>query len=134
MAKKRPLLPQNWLRKLPDSRREPPGLEWRIWKKLPLFLLGGTAVPLFAYTYAHLFPDPGSEPLEKYLSLVGILVTASIITVWTAVFTVAIGCFVVRVMKGPAYVADEYPLSDAERPRHRSRPARDKSGSGSDRE
>ena len=31
---------------------------------------------------------------------------------WTLVLTVALGCFIVRVMKGPAYVADTYPLPD----------------------
>ena len=108
---------ENLFRKLPGSRREPPGLEWRIWKKLPMLLLAGTAIPLFAYAFAYLFPAPGSMPLEKYLNLVGIIVTACIITAWTAVFTVAIGCFVVRVMKGPAYVADAYELIDADEPR-----------------
>jgi hypothetical protein len=29
---------------------------------------------------------------------------------WTLVFTVAIGCVIVVLMKGPAYVADAYPL------------------------
>ena len=28
---------------------------------------------------------------------------------WTLVLTLALGCFIVRVMKGPAYVADAYP-------------------------
>lgn len=28
---------------------------------------------------------------------------------WTLVFTVAIGCAIVWLMKGPAYVADAYP-------------------------
>jgi hypothetical protein len=32
------------------------------------------------------------------------------------VVTVAIGCVVVWVMKGPAYVADAYPVSHANRP------------------
>ena len=108
---------ENLFRKLPGSRREPPGLEWRIWKKLPLLLIAGTAIPLIAYAYAHAFPPADAEPIAKYLDLVGILVTATIVTVWTAVFTVAIGCFVVRVMKGPAYVADAYPLIDSEKPR-----------------
>lgn len=31
---------------------------------------------------------------------------------WTLVLTLAIGCFIVRVMKGPAYVADAYPLPE----------------------
>jgi hypothetical protein len=110
---------ENLLRKLPDSRREPPGLEWRIWKKLPVLLIAGTVIPLIAYGLAHLFPPADVQPVQKHLGLVGILVTATIITVWTAVFTVAIGCFVVRIMKGPAYVADAYPLIDSEEPREK---------------
>ncbi len=35
---------------------------------------------------------------------------------WTVVLTVAIGAFIVLVMKGPAYVADAYPLEDADTP------------------
>jgi hypothetical protein len=31
---------------------------------------------------------------------------------WTVVLTVAIACFIVVVAKGPAYVADAYPLPD----------------------
>jgi len=122
---------ENLLRKLPGSRREPPGLEWRIWKKLPLLLLGGTVIPLLAYAFAHLFPSPGTDSLEKYLTFVGILTVASVVTVWTAVFTVGIGCFVVSVMKGPAYVADQYPLSDAEQPRERREAAQPAEQSGS---
>ncbi len=29
---------------------------------------------------------------------------------WALVLTLALGCFIVKVMKGPAYVADGYPL------------------------
>jgi hypothetical protein len=29
---------------------------------------------------------------------------------WSLVLTLALGCFIVRVMKGPAYVADAYEL------------------------
>jgi len=36
---------------------------------------------------------------------------------WTVVFTVAIGAFIVFVMKGPAYVADRYELPDEDAPR-----------------
>ena len=34
----------------------------------------------------------------------------------TAVFTVTIGCIIVVLMKGPAYVADAYKLDDSEQP------------------
>ena len=50
------------------------------------------------------------------LAMVDIYCVSLIVLHWTVVFTVGIGAFIVMVMKGPAYVADAYPLSDAERP------------------
>ena len=105
-----------FLQKLPGSRREPPGLERDILAKLPIVLAAGTAIPLFCYLIAPLFPVAGLNS-EKYLTGVGIYAIAAVLTLWTAVFTVAIGCLIVMIMKGPAYVADRYPLSDAEEPR-----------------
>lgn len=108
----------NWLNKLPNSRREPPGLEWRLLKRLPRLLLAGTAIPLSFALAAHLVPpDLPAVALSGHLQLVNIVATAVVLTVWTAIFTVGIGCFVVMVMKGPAYVADRYDVSDAEQPR-----------------
>jgi hypothetical protein len=105
------------LNKLPGSRREPPGLEWYILRRLPLWLLVGTVVPAACYLYAAAFPAPSdADTVEKYLSGVGIAVIATVLTLWTAAFTVAIGCVVVWIMKGPGYVADAYPLVDAEQP------------------
>ena len=113
------------LQKLPGSRREPPGMERRILKKLPIFLAAGTTIPLFCYLFAYLFPAPGDPTVtvEKYLAGVGILSVATVITIWTAAFTIAIGCVVVVIMKGPAYVADRYPLIDAEEPRQTPAPS-----------
>jgi hypothetical protein len=37
---------------------------------------------------------------------------------WTIVFTVVLGCLIVMIAKGPAYVADAYPLPDADAPLH----------------
>jgi len=102
--------------KLPGSRREPPGLERRIMAKLPLFLAAGTAIPLLCYLIADLFP-PSDLTAENYVTGVGIAAIAATLTAWTAAFTIAIGCLIVMIMKGPAYVADRYPLIDAEEPR-----------------
>jgi len=110
-------------KKLPGSRREPPGLERRILAKIPLFLAAGTAIPLFCYLIADLFP-PADLTAEKYVTGVGIAAIAAVLTAWTAAFTLAIGCFIVVVMKGPAYVADRYPLIDAEKPRQSPAPGR----------
>ena len=114
-----------YLQKLPNSRRSPPGLERVILRKLPTALLAGTFIPLACYAVAWLFPDPaiGDAP-EKYLTGVGIAAIATAITAWTAVFTVAIGCFVVVLMKGPAYVADRYDLIDSEEPGQTAEPHR----------
>lgn len=104
--------------KLPGHRRSPAGLERRILSQLPYTLLAGTVIPLFCYLIAWYTPSPAEgSSVEKYLADVAILATAVVVTIWTAVLTVAIGCVVVVLMKGPAYVADQYPLSDAERPR-----------------
>ena len=40
-----------------------------------------------------------------------------VVFVWTAVLTVGIGCLIVWLMKGPAYVADAYPLPHSEEPK-----------------
>lgn len=105
------------LNKLPGNHRSPPGLERTIWRKLPAAFLASTLIPLFAYAYARWFPAPAlGETVEKYLAGIEIAAIATVITAWTAVFTVAIGCVIVMLMKGPAYVADAYPLSDSDEP------------------
>jgi hypothetical protein len=110
----------SYLQKLPDSRRHPPGLEWKILKKLPMATLASVAIPLIWYGLAMLYPQaaPG-ETVEKHLIGVSIGAIATAVTALTAVFTLAIACIVVVLMKGPAYVADRYPLSDADQPRER---------------
>jgi hypothetical protein len=106
---------------LPGSRREPHGLEWRILKRLPLALVASTVVPLLMVLFSTWF-GPEADPVTaaKQLSSVKIMAVALAVTGWTAVFTVAIGCAVVWIMKGPAYVADRYDLEDADAPRVRS--------------
>ena len=108
------------LRKLPNSVREAPGLEWTLLKKLPLALLLGTLFPVAISLANRWFPPDGSAAqIAKHVKTVDIMAIATGVTVWTAVLTLAIGCFVVLMMKGPAYVADAYQLDDAERPRRR---------------
>ena len=108
------------LRKLPNSVREAPGLEWSILKKLPLTLLLGTLVPLLISLANRVIPSQGEAiDVARQVKFIDIFAIATVVTVWTAVLTVAIGCFVVVMMKGPGYVADAYDLIDAEHPRDR---------------
>jgi hypothetical protein len=111
------------MRRLPGSQKSPPGLEWTILKRLPAVALGTLAVPALWYALAYWFPAPADgESLEKYLTGVGIAAIATAATAWTAVFTLAIGCGIVVLMKGPAYVADHYPLVDADAPADAAQP------------
>ncbi len=102
------------------DRAEPPGLELAILRRLPKALLIGTLIPAGLSVMARLLPPAEDIDPAKAILNVDIFSIATTITVWTAVFTVAIGCIVVVIMKGPAYVADAYPVAHANRPRSRS--------------
>jgi hypothetical protein len=98
------------------GRREPPGLERQILRKLPKVTLVGLMIPAaLAVLVRILPPEPGLD-VAKHIKSVDIFAIASAITFFTAVFTVAIGCVIVYIMKGPAYVADAYPLQHSDRP------------------
>jgi hypothetical protein len=102
------------------DRSEPPGLERAILRRLPKALLIGTLIPASLSVIARLLPPAEDVDPAKAILNVDIFSIATTITVWTAVFTVAIGCIVVVIMKGPAYVADAYPVAHANRPRSSS--------------
>ena len=102
----------------PHRPVEPPGLERVIWRKLPHAAIASTLIPLLFYLYVLYFPavhDGGSA--ETAVLSAGIAAIAIAVTLWTAILPVAIGCWIVMVMKGPAKHADSYELSDAEQPR-----------------
>ncbi|MCB1800400.1 MAG: hypothetical protein KDI82_01810 [Gammaproteobacteria bacterium] len=107
-------------RKLPGYDRSPAGLERRILRRLPRWLAAATAVPLLCHALARYFPAPDDgQSIQAYQADVIILAIAFVVTAWTAALTVAIGCLIVVLMKGPAYVADAYTLPDSEQPRDR---------------
>ncbi len=61
---------------------------------------------------------PSAEDVNraKHIKSVDIFAIATEITLITAVFTVAIGCVIVHIMKGPAYMADSLPVEHRDRP------------------
>ncbi len=98
------------LRKLPGYQRSPAGLEWRLWKRLPAILGCGTAVPLLgvlALWWAS--PSDPAAPDDPTLTLWMYQLMGLVVLHWTLVLTLAIGCGIVMLMKGPAYAADSYP-------------------------
>jgi hypothetical protein len=114
------------LKKL-HGRRVPPGLELRILRKLPRITLVGLLIPLALAVLVRIWPSEPGVDIAKHVKSVDIFAIATTITFLTGVLTLAIGCIVVYVMKGPAYVADAYPLQ------HSDRPAPDKPGEDDER-
>ena len=104
------------------GRRVPPGLEWQILRKLPRITFVGLLIPVTLAVLVRLWPPQPGVDIAKHVKSVDIFAIATTITFLTGVLTVAIGCIVVYIMKGPAYVADAYPLQ------HSDRPAPDKHG------
>lgn len=101
----------NGLNKLPGFHRSRHGLEWVIWKRLPAVLFWGTALPLaLAAVRWALSPDVAEGAPQDAATLLLIYQLLGLVLLHiTLVLTVAIGCAIVILMKGPAYVADPYP-------------------------
>ena len=104
----------NLFNKLPGSVRSAPGLEQRIWRRLPAILLWGTLLPLLLAAASYALAPAASLPggTDGALLLWEYTMWGMVVLHWTLVLTLALGCFIVRVMKGPAYVADAYPLPE----------------------
>jgi len=103
------------LKKLPGFQRAPAGLERAVLRRLPMITLAGTALPIAGALLAALFL--GGDPASAKLAATIQIVMASVLVLhWTVVFTVALLCLIVLIAKGPAYVADAYPLIDSDRP------------------
>lgn len=104
-------------RRLPGSQRAPEGMERVVWRKLPgIALMGTLVVALYPLQLRVLPPELPADQLAKMIQSADILAIAAVVLHWTAVFTVGIACLIVRIMKGPAYVADSYPVQDRDRP------------------
>lgn len=106
------------LQKLPGSRREPHGLEWKVLRRMPMVLLAGTVLPAL-YALAARWFITGDAPFEiaRQIQMNDYLAIGIVIFHWTLVLTVTIFCVIVTLMKGPAYVADRYDLPDSPTPK-----------------
>lgn len=106
-----------WLNKHPASVRSPAGLEWALWRRLPLILAVGTALPLAVLALSWFCSPDAADGTRDPASLRFEFVLIGIVVLhWTLVLTAAIGCAIVMLMKGPTYTADSYPMPDADRP------------------
>jgi len=106
-----------WLNRHPDSVRTPSGMEWVIWKKLPGFLVVGVALPLLLLAYDHWWVGtPANGATDPDVLRQEFVALGVILVYWTLLLTVAIGCVVVMLMKGPHYTADAYPVPHKDKP------------------
>ncbi len=94
------------LNKLPGYTRSPSGFEWVLFKKIPVIFVLGTA-PLATIILGIYFNNDTLNPAQGKIiyQCLGVL-----FSYWFFVGAAAIGCIVVMLMKGPAYVADPYEL------------------------
>ena len=106
------------LQRLPGSRREPAGLEWKVLKKIPTILIAGTVLPaLYAFAARWFITGDDAVAVAKMIQLNDYLALGLVIFHWAVVLTVTIFCVIVMLMKGPAYVADRYDLPDSPKPK-----------------
>lgn len=95
-----------YFNKLPGFIKTPSGFEWVLFKKIPLLFAAGTAIPCAAILFIYFNNETLSPEQQKIIyQCLGIL-----FSYWFFVGATAIGCVVVMIMKGPAYVADPYEL------------------------
>jgi hypothetical protein len=107
----------NWLRKLPGFIQTPHGFEWNILRMMPTVCVAGTLLPALMSGLARLLITEGSATeLARRIQMFDYLMIGLVVLMWTLVLTLTIGCVIVWLMKGPAYVADGYEVSHSDAP------------------
>ena len=108
----------DWLTKLPGFQRTPYGFEWRLLRLMPTVLLAGTLLPaLMALAGRFFITASNAAELARHVQLFDYVMIGLVIFIWTAALTVTIGCVIVWLMKGPAYVADGFEVSHSDLPK-----------------
>ena len=103
--------------RLPGFQKTPAGQERQVLRRLPRIWAIGTLLLCLPSLAARLWwagaPD---YEVGSLITTVDIYAIGGLILHWTAVLTVGIGAVIVTIMKGPAYVADAYPMEGMDRP------------------
>lgn len=108
----------NWLKKLPGYQRTPYGREWRLLRLMPTVALAGTLLPaLMAVGARFLIHADSVAEMARIIQRFDYMMLGLLIFIWTMILIVSIGCVIVWLMKGPAYVADGYDVSHSDQPK-----------------
>lgn len=105
--------------KLPGFVRSPPGLERVILGRMPTLFMAGVALVLAPSMLLRLYDSVWGQdapPLAELMRTVDIYAMSALLLYFNLALVTALGAFIIMVMKGPAYVADAYPLIDADAP------------------
>lgn len=106
------------LNRLPGYRKEPPGMERTILRKMPwVVLFGGLAIALPSIIVRLVDWDRNPLAVQALIERVDMYAFGTGMLFFNAVFAVTTGAVLIMLMKGPGYVADGYKLSDADAPR-----------------
>jgi len=103
------------------NHRYPPGLERELLRKIPKYLLGSILIPMFMVMLVRLplienvFAST-TEEIEKLHTTIDFLSIAIFVAALPVILTLFIGCIIVILMKGPAYIADAYDVNDVDDP------------------
>lgn len=103
------------------NHRYPPGLERVLLRKIPKYLLGSIIIPLFMVIFVRLSPIENlfastAEEVAKLHTTIDYLSIAIFVGILPVILALFIGCIIVILMKGPAYIADAYDVDDADKP------------------
>jgi uncharacterized membrane protein len=87
-------------------------------KAMPGIFITGTLLPVLMSVGARFWMEGGTDAeLARRMQQFDFFMLGLVILIWTLVLTMTIGCFVVWLMKGPAYVADAIEVSHSDQPR-----------------
>ena len=90
----------------------------RLLRLMPTVWLAGTLLPaLMEFAARYLLTGSTAAALARNIQMFDYAMIGLVILIWTLVLTVTIGCIIVWLMKGPAYVADSYEVSHSDKPR-----------------
>jgi hypothetical protein len=108
----------DWLRKLPGFQQTPYGFEWDLLRLMPTVFVAGTLLPALMSVAARFLITAGSAAeLVRHIQLFDFVMLGLLVFIWSLALTVTIGCVIVWLMKGPAYVADGYDVSHSDAPK-----------------
>lgn len=100
-------------KQLPGFTPSPPGIERVALRYLPAAAIWGTlALSLMLLAVRLFLVDEWTAALSR----AEIFIISLTVLYWGALLTGTIAAIIVMVMKGPAYVADAYPLPDSDQP------------------